>query len=317
MMSRALHTLTLSFLALCTACDGTEIEPPFVAQALEAVDECVLGLHDCGANAHCFDREYGFACACDPGYQGDGRQCQNVDECATSAPCATTATCVDSPGSFSCECASGWRTDGTNGCVPDCRYLYDRGHGDVFISYDEPRGLWLSLRSALDGEEQEVLYSPADVCVLVGPDTRQEVVELGGRPPDPSWDPVGVGAGEAFWYLPEVAIEGRPWFGISTEGVPLDQVPSGELSLALRVVGAPAGARVSSFDSGEGDGTPRFIYSTVTEQLTSPRIVGSHAHMSWTFSHAGDYWLEFTATATTHSGVAVRSPVMSYRFIVR
>ena len=44
-----------------------------------APNECVLGKHNCDANALCQDAVDGFTCTCRPGFSGDGTLCGTFD----------------------------------------------------------------------------------------------------------------------------------------------------------------------------------------------------------------------------------------------
>lgn len=79
----------------------------------------------CTPNASCGDAGDGtFACACDPGFTGDGVTCDNIDECLTdnggdSEACDSLTTCTDGVGSYTCSaCPAGYSGDGKAGCDP-------------------------------------------------------------------------------------------------------------------------------------------------------------------------------------------------------
>ncbi|KAJ7390770.1 hypothetical protein OS493_022328 [Desmophyllum pertusum] len=80
----------------------------------------------CHPDATCKqDTPLGPVCVCNTGYQGDGRKCTDVDECATDdddQPCHVEADCVNTVGSFNCSCKLGFEGDGFL-CKPDgtCR----------------------------------------------------------------------------------------------------------------------------------------------------------------------------------------------------
>ena len=70
-------------------------------------DECVLGQHNCDADADCTDTAAAFVCSCRDGYQGDGTDCEDVDECLTdNGGCAQV--CNNDEGTFSCACNEGY-----------------------------------------------------------------------------------------------------------------------------------------------------------------------------------------------------------------
>ncbi|CBY07480.1 unnamed protein product [Oikopleura dioica] len=75
------------------------------------VNECALNMDDCSPNASCSDLEDGYSCTCNAGFSGDGKFCQDVDECASS-PCDANASCQNSSGSYSCTCNAGFFGDG-------------------------------------------------------------------------------------------------------------------------------------------------------------------------------------------------------------
>jgi alpha-tubulin suppressor-like RCC1 family protein len=80
------------------------------------VDECSNGLAMCSPDATCTDTPDSYTCACNQGFEGDGKTCTDIDECAMS-PCGAHGTCTNTPGSYTCTCDSGFSGDGTY-CVP-------------------------------------------------------------------------------------------------------------------------------------------------------------------------------------------------------
>jgi hypothetical protein len=76
---------------------------------LHACDKCKEHAH-CGVDG---------SCECDPGYEGDGFTCTDVDECMTGIhECLETARCVNSIGGYLCECVGGLVGDGHTSCDP-------------------------------------------------------------------------------------------------------------------------------------------------------------------------------------------------------
>ncbi|XP_070182140.1 protein kinase C-binding protein NELL1-like isoform X2 [Littorina saxatilis] len=81
----------------CPVCKGT--------------DFCSLG-HDCHHNASCVNLATQYACQCTPGFQGDGKHCTDIDECATEGGkfghhCHSNTVCVNTAGSYRCQCHDG------------------------------------------------------------------------------------------------------------------------------------------------------------------------------------------------------------------
>lgn len=78
------------------------------------VDPCRSGTHDCDVpeRARCsYTGGSSYICTCAPGFMGDGRRCQDIDECQVNQ-CHENAVCFNTPGSFSCQCNPGFHGDG-------------------------------------------------------------------------------------------------------------------------------------------------------------------------------------------------------------
>ncbi|MBI3178716.1 MAG: hypothetical protein HYZ27_03590 [Deltaproteobacteria bacterium] len=59
------------------------------------------------------DLDGDYQCQCGKGYLGDGKICDDVDECALgTAGCDAKATCTNLLGSFQCTCKEGFIGDG-------------------------------------------------------------------------------------------------------------------------------------------------------------------------------------------------------------
>lgn len=75
------------------------------------INECLS--MPCAEEAICTDLQPGYACACAPGWRGDGEVCEDVDECGEfSDNCSINATCINIPGSFVCDCLPGFEGNG-------------------------------------------------------------------------------------------------------------------------------------------------------------------------------------------------------------
>ncbi len=79
-------------------------------------DTCTTGGAGCDSAATCsYGAEALAQCTCKPGYSGDGKICNDVDECASNpSPCDANALCSNLPGSYNCACNSGYAGDGVS-----------------------------------------------------------------------------------------------------------------------------------------------------------------------------------------------------------
>lgn len=94
------------------------------------IDECMMpSVSLCSENATCTNTIGSFMCNCNMGFTGDGRDCQDIDECMDgTATCDVNAMCDNLFGSYRCLCNTGYRgsgfdcadidecADGTDGC---------------------------------------------------------------------------------------------------------------------------------------------------------------------------------------------------------
>ena len=63
---------------------------------------CNTTLNECDQHATCFSTSMDtFTCSCNPGFEGDGFTCNNVNECL-SVSCPIGSTCMDAFGNYSC-----------------------------------------------------------------------------------------------------------------------------------------------------------------------------------------------------------------------
>ncbi|XP_055859878.1 uncharacterized protein LOC106052747 isoform X2 [Biomphalaria glabrata] len=91
--------------------------------------------NDCDApRAICNDVN---ACVCIKGYQGDGRQCTDINECAnkTLNNCNANANCINTVGSFKCECKNGYVGNGVSNCTAlpkNCKEISNFVNGNKY-----------------------------------------------------------------------------------------------------------------------------------------------------------------------------------------
>ncbi|XP_068844608.1 signal peptide, CUB and EGF-like domain-containing protein 2 isoform X4 [Capricornis sumatraensis] len=100
--ARALLLLLLLLTAAVPPDRGRAAGPP------EDVDECAQGLDDCHINALCENTPTSYKCSCRPGYQGEGRQCEDIDECENELNGGCVHDCLNIPGNYRCTCFDGF-----------------------------------------------------------------------------------------------------------------------------------------------------------------------------------------------------------------
>ncbi|XP_036989781.2 signal peptide, CUB and EGF-like domain-containing protein 2 isoform X4 [Artibeus jamaicensis] len=102
--ARALLPLLLPLLLTAAVLPG----PGRAPGPPEDVDECAQGLDDCHTNALCQNTLTSYKCSCKPGYQGEGRQCEDIDECENELRGGCVHDCLNIPGNYRCTCFDGF-----------------------------------------------------------------------------------------------------------------------------------------------------------------------------------------------------------------
>ncbi|XP_017279847.1 nidogen-1 [Kryptolebias marmoratus] len=80
----------------------------------QPVDHCADGTHTCDVSerAQCsYTGGSSYHCSCLQGFVGDGRTCQDIDECQPGR-CHLNAACINTQGSFICQCLPGYSGNG-------------------------------------------------------------------------------------------------------------------------------------------------------------------------------------------------------------
>uniref|UniRef100_A0A7N4PSK5 Signal peptide, CUB domain and EGF like domain containing 2 n=1 Tax=Sarcophilus harrisii TaxID=9305 RepID=A0A7N4PSK5_SARHA len=92
------------------------------------VDECARGIDDCHVDAICQNTPTSYKCSCKPGYQGEGKQCEDIDECDNEFNGDCVHECFNIPGNYHCTCYDGFRLahDGHN-CLDVNECLFNNG----------------------------------------------------------------------------------------------------------------------------------------------------------------------------------------------
>ncbi|XP_033008821.1 signal peptide, CUB and EGF-like domain-containing protein 2 isoform X5 [Lacerta agilis] len=92
------------------------------------VDECTQGIDDCHPDAICQNTPKLYKCTCKPGYSGDGKTCEDIDECDNDFNGGCVHECFNIPGNYRCMCYDGFMLaqDGHN-CLDMDECLLNNG----------------------------------------------------------------------------------------------------------------------------------------------------------------------------------------------
>jgi surface-anchored protein len=201
--------------------------------------------------------------------------------------------------------------------LPASAALYTKGHGDLGIAYDA--GLWdlhvhLHQFAVVDGITlgADTEYAPGDITIAV---PNPSVA----RPGSSTWAPLGISAGQPFWFLPAVQDVNKPFVGFGAEELdPLDW--TGNISLKMTGIsgsGVTAGGFMSMWDTDVfGDKTFHWTSANGIDGTDVYELLpGSHGHGNYAFTKAGTYDVTIEAIAThVTDGVIVGSA--TYHFEV-
>ncbi|XP_062432139.1 signal peptide, CUB and EGF-like domain-containing protein 2 isoform X1 [Rhea pennata] len=98
------------------------------APSLADVDECALGLDDCHPDAICQNTPKLYKCMCKVGYTGEGKKCEDIDECDNDFNGGCVHECFNIPGNYRCTCYDGFMLahDGHN-CMDTDECMFNNG----------------------------------------------------------------------------------------------------------------------------------------------------------------------------------------------
>ena len=76
------------------------------------INECLLGLNNCGPRQNCVDTDGSFVCECKDGYiQTPYGFCADLNECDTGDACPISYECNNLVGTYECVCSAGYEVD--------------------------------------------------------------------------------------------------------------------------------------------------------------------------------------------------------------
>ena len=82
------------------------------------INECVHDNGGCNLDATCMNTDGSRTCVCDDGFQGNGFDCVDIDECAMDIELCVNGACVNFAGDYRCECNMGYSPfDNQHECI--------------------------------------------------------------------------------------------------------------------------------------------------------------------------------------------------------
>ncbi|XP_058508285.1 mucin-like protein isoform X2 [Solea solea] len=80
--------------------------------SLDCVDRDECRDNPCHANATCLNTAGSYICSCKRGFEGNGIECKDINECSLEGTCHPRALCTNLVGDFLCSCEQGFIGDG-------------------------------------------------------------------------------------------------------------------------------------------------------------------------------------------------------------
>ncbi|MGH0131789.1 UNVERIFIED_CONTAM: hypothetical protein FKN15_053155 [Acipenser sinensis] len=96
----------------CNSIIYTLLSKKYIAGSLlhtnKNVDHCAEGTDACHLDAICQNTPKSYKCTCKAGYKGDGKRCEDVDECDNEYDGGCVHECNNIPGNYRCTCYDGF-----------------------------------------------------------------------------------------------------------------------------------------------------------------------------------------------------------------
>jgi len=179
----------------------------------------------------------------------------------------------------------------------------DVGHVDGFAVSVEGGALDVHI---LD-DEADVVRDPANTVLHARPGAQVQV------PNNPQYAFLGP-VGSTVWILPQVQNPNLLWLGWNTQAIGAGVLQGNQLTWRLNSVQGPGSFQI--FTTG-AFGAPSVIFNSANGLPDTTVVpVGTHAHGNWSFGAAGQYTLNFEATAVLANGTPVTSGVVPYTITV-
>uniref|UniRef100_A0AAY4BFZ2 Signal peptide, CUB and EGF-like domain-containing protein 3 n=1 Tax=Denticeps clupeoides TaxID=299321 RepID=A0AAY4BFZ2_9TELE len=99
-----------------------------VGQAHTDADQCAEESDACHIDAICQNTQTSYKCTCKTGFKGDGKQCEDTDECDVQYNGGCVHECYNIPGNYRCTCHDGFNLahDGHN-CLDVDECMFNNG----------------------------------------------------------------------------------------------------------------------------------------------------------------------------------------------
>uniref|UniRef100_A0AAZ3PBH9 Signal peptide, CUB domain, EGF-like 2 n=1 Tax=Oncorhynchus tshawytscha TaxID=74940 RepID=A0AAZ3PBH9_ONCTS len=99
-----------------------------IAALLENPDACAEGSDGCHIDAICQNTQASYKCSCKIGFKGDGKHCEDIDDCDIEYNGGCVHECNNIPGNYRCTCHDGFNLahDGHN-CLDVDECVFNNG----------------------------------------------------------------------------------------------------------------------------------------------------------------------------------------------